>query len=290
MSPIKVLLVHEYELARLGLRRMLEAHDDIEVVGEAADGTDALMRVATLSPDVIVMAADLPTLSGLETVALLKRRGLAGAVIVLSSDDARLAEAMQVGAKGYVVQDAEADELASAIRGVPEGGFVFGATLMKTAGGREVALRYFAGHEATRQATPAPAPVAATAAAQAPAPAASEPESPGDLATEAQLVLSPPLEPTQLLKLHHWLAGAAGGEIRKTEGMWQGDTVVEVSFRQPIVLKERLAALPFVREVREEPYAGNPLAGLVATERRTQRIGVGRFLPKRLRLTLKSEP
>ena len=142
MSGIRVLLVHDYELARLGLRRMLEEHEDIEVVGEAGNAVEALSQVDTVSPDVILLDAEMPHVSGLELTRILKERSFPGAVIVLGIDIRRLDDAMQLGAGGYLVQDAQDDELVSAIRRAPDGGFVFGASIMKTAQGKEIALRY----------------------------------------------------------------------------------------------------------------------------------------------------
>ena len=144
MSRIRVLLVHDYELARRGLRRMLEGYEDIEVVAEASDALEALSQVEMVSPDVILMDAEMPHVSGLETMSILKERGIPGAVIVLSLDGRKLADAVQLGARAYLVEEAEAEELASVIRQVPEGGFVFGASLMKSAQGQETALRYLA--------------------------------------------------------------------------------------------------------------------------------------------------
>ena len=144
MSRIRVFLVHDYELARRGLRRMLEVYDDIEVVAEASNALEALSQIELVSPDVILMDAELPHVSGLETMRILKERGLPGAVIVLSSDAQKLTDAVQLGARAYLVREAEADELASVIRQVPEGGFVLGASLMSSTEGREAALRYLA--------------------------------------------------------------------------------------------------------------------------------------------------
>ena len=142
MSRIRVFLVHDYELARRGLRRMLEEYDDIEVVAEASNALEALSQIELVSPDVILMDAEMPHVSGLETMRILRERGLPGAVIVLSLDAQKLTDAVQLGARAYLVGEAEADELASVIRQVPEGGFVFGASLMSSTEGREAALRY----------------------------------------------------------------------------------------------------------------------------------------------------
>lgn len=72
---ISVLLVHKYELARRGLRRMLEDHEDIDVVAEAGNAVEALSQVELGSPDVILMDAEPPYVSGLETIRILKERG-----------------------------------------------------------------------------------------------------------------------------------------------------------------------------------------------------------------------
>ena len=75
MSGIRVLLVHGYELARRGLRRMLEGYEDIEVVGEAGNAVEAIGQVGTAFPDVVLMDAEMPHVSGLETIRMLKERG-----------------------------------------------------------------------------------------------------------------------------------------------------------------------------------------------------------------------
>ena len=142
MSDIRVTLVHKYELARRGLRRMLEEHEGIEVVGEAGNAIEALRQVELDSPDVVLMDAELPQISGLETTRLLKERGLPGAVVVLSLDARKLIDAMHMGAKAYVVENTEADELASVIRRVPDGGFVIGASLMNTVTGQASVFQY----------------------------------------------------------------------------------------------------------------------------------------------------
>ena len=120
----RVLLVHRYELARRGLRRMLEEHEDMEVVGEAGNAVEALGQAELVSPDVILMDAELPYVSGLETIRILRERGLPGAVVVLSMDVEKLDEALRLGAGAYLVEETEAGELASVIRQVPEGGTI----------------------------------------------------------------------------------------------------------------------------------------------------------------------
>ena len=108
MTRIRVMLVHEYVLARRGLRRMLDEYDDIEVAAEASDAIEALSQAETVCADVIVMDAELPHVSGLETVRMLKERDVPGAIIVLSLDAQKLSAAMQLGARAYLVEEADA--------------------------------------------------------------------------------------------------------------------------------------------------------------------------------------
>ena len=83
-TGIRVLLVDDHELARRGLRRMLELDADIHVVGEASNADEALGLVEDVSPDVVMMDIQMDSINGLEATRLLKDRGFAGAVIILS--------------------------------------------------------------------------------------------------------------------------------------------------------------------------------------------------------------
>ena len=129
-EAIRVLLVDDHEMAREGLRRLLDMEPDIQVVGEASDGNQVIPRVQFLSPDVILMDVKMPTVSGIEVTRLIKRSGVAGKVIVLSFVDEYLAQAIEAGADGYLTKDVSRDELAKAIRRVHLGELVLGTSLM----------------------------------------------------------------------------------------------------------------------------------------------------------------
>ncbi|HEX3690801.1 MAG TPA: response regulator transcription factor [Solirubrobacteraceae bacterium] len=117
-DPIRVLVVDDHAVVREGLRTFLELQDGIVVVGEAADGEQAVAQAAALEPDVILMDLVMPHLDGIGAMRELRRRASSGRVIVLTSflDDERLMPALQAGAAGYLLKDVEPAELARAVR------------------------------------------------------------------------------------------------------------------------------------------------------------------------------
>ncbi len=129
-QPIKVLLVDDHDLAREGLRRVLDMEPDMQVVGEATDGEEVVDKVQCLLPDVILMDIKMPSINGIEATRLLKGSGLSVKVIVLSFIDEYLPQAIEAGAEGYLTKDVKRDELVGAIRRVHKGELVLGGSLM----------------------------------------------------------------------------------------------------------------------------------------------------------------
>lgn len=118
------MLVDDHALVRRGFRRLLEDEPDIEVAGEAGNGKDAVAMVAELSPQVVVMDYAMPELDGVQATIEIRRQRPDTAVLMLSmhSDDNYRRNALNAGARGYVLKNAMDVDLAAAIRAVAAGG------------------------------------------------------------------------------------------------------------------------------------------------------------------------
>ena len=122
-ARIRVLIVDDHAMVRRGMRDFLDLHDDLEVVGEAANGIEALAQTAALLPDVVVMDLLMPDLDGIAATAQLKALHPAIEVVVITSfiEEDRITAALEAGASGFLLKDAEADDLAAAIRAARAG-------------------------------------------------------------------------------------------------------------------------------------------------------------------------
>ncbi|NDV28600.1 response regulator transcription factor [Desulfovibrio sp. JC010] len=122
-SVIKVLLVDDHDIVRIGVRSFLGSFDDIEVVGEAANGQEAVEMTAELSPDIILMDMLMPVMDGIQAIREIRDRKLPGRIIALTSfaTDDKLFPAIKAGAMGYLLKDSTPDELLEAIRRVYRG-------------------------------------------------------------------------------------------------------------------------------------------------------------------------
>lgn len=123
MGKIRVFLADDHALFREGLRSLLAGCEDIEVVGEAADGQEALARVPQAHPDVVLMDIAMPGLGGLEATLALRRTAPSARVLVLTQYESReyLARFFKAGAAGYVLKKGGGAELIAAIRAVAAG-------------------------------------------------------------------------------------------------------------------------------------------------------------------------
>jgi DNA-binding NarL/FixJ family response regulator len=115
---ITVFLADDHTLLREGLRVLLEREKDIQVVGDAADGLDAVRQIAQLQPDIAVLDILMPYLNGIETTQHLRSESPHTRVLILSMFGSRehIYRALQAGASGYIMKDAIHDEIAQAIR------------------------------------------------------------------------------------------------------------------------------------------------------------------------------
>jgi DNA-binding NarL/FixJ family response regulator len=134
-AKIRLLLVDDQRIIRQGLRSLLEAKPDLEVVGEAENGQQAIAQVEALQPDVVLMDVRMPVMDGVAATRLICQQFSASKVLVLTTfdDDDYVSQAMQLGARGYLLKDTHSDDLAAAIRAVHKGYTQMGPGLMEKA-------------------------------------------------------------------------------------------------------------------------------------------------------------
>ena len=120
---IKVIIADDHAIVRAGLRTLITSEKDLELIGEATGGLEAIEKVDQFSPDVLVLDISMPDKDGIEVIRTLKEEGKTCAILVLTvhEDDALLREAVRLGAGGYILKHAAESELISAIRSVFRG-------------------------------------------------------------------------------------------------------------------------------------------------------------------------
>lgn len=134
-DKIRLLVVDDQMIIRQGLRSLLEAKPDLEVVGEADNGQVAIAQVEALHPDVVLMDVRMPIMDGVAATRLICQQFSQSKVLVLTTfdDDEYVSQAMRVGAQGYLLKDTHSDDLAEAIRAIHKGYTHMGPGLMKKA-------------------------------------------------------------------------------------------------------------------------------------------------------------
>lgn len=122
-EKIRVMLVDDHDVVRSGLKSLLSAEPGIEIVGEAANGRDAIEKVAEIKPDVVVMDISMPTMDGMEATRIISSKYGESRVLALTvhEDKQYFFEMLSAGAKGYVTKQAASEDLVSAIEAVASG-------------------------------------------------------------------------------------------------------------------------------------------------------------------------
>ena len=128
---IKIVLVDDHAVVRSGLRLLLDAEQDMEVIGEAGNAKDAIFRARALKPDVILLDVVMPGESGIEVLPMLLKESPETKVLILSMQDdpSYVREAFAAGASGYVLKEAADEEVVSAVREIAGGGHYVHPTL-----------------------------------------------------------------------------------------------------------------------------------------------------------------
>ncbi len=126
--PIRVLVADDHAVMRDGLRMIVGAQPDIEVLGEAADGREAVRKAAEQSPDVVVLDLAMPGLNGIDAALALADAAPRARVLVLTMHHSRehVARSIRAGARGYVLKESAASEVVAAVRAVAAGRLFFG--------------------------------------------------------------------------------------------------------------------------------------------------------------------
>lgn len=134
MGNIRVLLVDDHAILREGIRYLLSASGEVDVVGEAQDGVEALEMVEQLSPDAVLMDIAMPRMNGIEATTELKRRHPTLPVLILSMYDSEeyVVPILKAGASGYVLKRAAAQELVSALKAVMAGQVILHPDVART--------------------------------------------------------------------------------------------------------------------------------------------------------------
>lgn len=132
MDPVTVLIVDDHPVVREGFRTMLATDQAIEVIGEAADGLQAVAKVAELEPDVVLMDIVMPNLDGIEATRRIKEQHPSTVVIMLTiyDNDAYVVDAVRAGASGYLLKDVSRDLLIHTIRAALSGGTLIKSGLL----------------------------------------------------------------------------------------------------------------------------------------------------------------
>ncbi len=119
----RIVIAEDYRILREGLRALLSSHPDIEIVGEAEDGQDAIRRVEKLKPDLALMDLSMPKMSGMDAIKEIRKRSPLTRILVLTvhKEEEYILEAFRAGANGYVLKDASQTELGMAVRSVLDG-------------------------------------------------------------------------------------------------------------------------------------------------------------------------
>ena len=138
---LRILLADDHKIVRDGLRLLIDSQPDMRVIGEAADGREALIQARELKPDLVIMDLSMPHVNGLQATALLRAEFPDLKVIALTAheDESYLSQLCKAGASGFVLKRSAGDELIRAICAVAKGGLHFEPALASKALARQVA-------------------------------------------------------------------------------------------------------------------------------------------------------
>ncbi|UCC17001.1 MAG: response regulator transcription factor [Dehalococcoidales bacterium] len=223
---IRILLVDDHQVVRDGLQHMLEQEDDLEVIGQGADGEETFRQIEKLRPDVILMDIKMPGIDGIELTRQVKRKFPACNVIMLTLFDQYFNQAMEAGASGYLLKDIKSKELANAIRQVYNGQIVTSSSMSQKD-------RFLPEAEQVHDET-----------------------SNLDALEELQMIIPPPVEANQLMRLSGKVERSLKSRVLQVIGSWEEGTIMTIALDNVSTftdILEILKSIPEVQRVSEEP-------------------------------------
>ncbi len=233
-KDIRILLVDDHQVVRDGLRNMLGQENDMEVVGQSAGSEDALAQIATLSPNIVLMDIKMPRMDGIQLAHLVKQKYPNCNVVMLTLYDEYLTQAIEAGARGYLLKDISREELTQAIRQVHQGELVIS---------KSIATKPQIENEGRDSEK--------TESGLLP-----QPDSPDTMLEEIQFVIPPPVEANQLLRFTSLVEEILQPRVLQVIGSWREGTAVTAILSKAIPLVDILGKLretPEIESVREEP-------------------------------------
>jgi len=253
-KDIQILVVDDHQVVREGIRHLLGQEEDMEFVGQAGNSEEVLSQVEMFSPNIILMDIKMPGVDGIELTRQVKRKHPSCNVIMLTLYDEYLNQALEAGAKGYLLKDIKREELAQAIRQVHHGEVVISESIKsKTRFGYEEGR----GKKAE--------------------------EGSGTMAEEIQLVLPPPVEANQLMRFTGRAEEALQSRVMQMVGSWQEGTVLTFILNKATSLADILNKFGNISEV--EAIGEKPLTGKINPNLLKQAEAIPR-LKNRLRKTV----
>jgi DNA-binding NarL/FixJ family response regulator len=226
-KAIQILLVDDHQVVRDGLHHILELEEDMAVAGEAGDAESALYLAELLSPDIILMDIKMPGVDGIELTRQVRQKNPACNIIMLTLYDQYLNQAMEAGARGYLLKDIKREELTQAIRQVHHGQIVTSDSIKP-----KLQFEYENGRGKKAE------------------------DGSGTMVEEIQLVLPPPIEANQLMRLSGRVEEMLQSRVLQMVGAWQEGTVMTVVLNRAKTITELLSefkTIPEIETAGEQP-------------------------------------
>lgn len=242
-KDIRILLVDDHQVVRDGLRNMLAEEADMEIVGQSAGGEEALTQIAEHSPNIILMDIKMPRMDGIKLACLVKQKSPDCGIIMLTLYDEYLTQAMGAGARGYLLKDISREELIQAIRQVHRGEVVIS---------KDIAARPQTDHEGRD--------------GEAEESLWLQPDSPGAMLEEVQLVIPPQVDASQVIRFTTQVEESLQTRILQIVGSWREGTAVTAILPKAIPLVEilsKLREIAGIDSVEEAPPKWKNSLGLI---------------------------